>query len=109
MTSRFSLLVSQPVSPQPKRATDSLAESGQYHQRDLYYGPGSAKLAPYDRKEAWPINSVIPDPHGRNFSIPGTKTKPPQKKRDRKALRLFCRYASLGHGTACTVDAVEGF
>lgn len=51
----FSLLVSQPVAPQPKRASDSKnsvvrpilwRDPGNISSRNLFYGPGSAELAP---------------------------------------------------------------
>src|SRR5215216_5418940 len=51
----FSLLVSQPVSPQPKRASNSDKSAGtpilwrnpgNISSRNLFYGPGSAQLAP---------------------------------------------------------------
>ena len=51
----FSLLVSQPVSPQPKRVTDSKdpvvrpiiwRDPGNVSSRNLLYGPGSPELAP---------------------------------------------------------------
>src|SRR5215210_6535975 len=51
----FSLLVSQPVSPQPKQASNSNNSAGtpilwrnpgNVSRRNLFYGPGSPELAP---------------------------------------------------------------
>src|SRR5215210_5535332 len=81
----FSLLVSQPVSPQPKRASNSNKAAGRpilwrnpgnVSSRNLFYGPGSPELAPVapftfikEKKSGESPKFVVRDARGDEWTV----------------------------------------
>jgi len=81
----FSLLVSQPVSPQPKRASNSNKAAGtpilwrnpgNVSSRNLFYGPGSPELAPVapftfikEKKSGESPKFVVRDARGDEWTV----------------------------------------